>query len=57
MGAESEALKIAFRDGEQSARMKRLIGLGIALRTRCTHCILSQTEGALDAGGQKRGVP
>jgi AhpD family alkylhydroperoxidase len=53
MGAESAMLDLAYRDGELSAKMKRLIALGIALRARCANCVLSQTQGALDAGATK----
>ena len=53
IGAESEVLDIAYRDGALNAKMKRLIALGIALGARCTNCVLSQTQGALDAGTTK----
>jgi len=53
MGAESEVVDIAYRDGALNARMKRLIALGIALRAGCTNCILSQTKSALDEGATK----
>jgi AhpD family alkylhydroperoxidase len=53
MEAETAVLDIAYRDGELSAKIKRLIALGIALRARCVNCIVSQTQGALDAGATK----
>jgi len=53
MEAETAVLDIAYRDGELSAKFKRLITLGIALRARCVNCIVSQTQGALDAGATK----
>ena len=53
MGAESAVLDMAYKGGVLSAKMKRLIALGIALRARCANCVLSQTQGALDAGATK----
>lgn len=56
MGAESEVLDIAYRDGALNAKMKRLIALGIALRAGCTNCVLSQTKSALDEGATREEV-
>lgn len=58
MGAESEVLDIAYREGALTlnAKMKRLIALGIALRAGCTNCVLSQTKSALDEGATREEV-
>jgi AhpD family alkylhydroperoxidase len=54
--AEWDVLKIAYRDGALSTKIKRLIALGIALRAGCTNCILAQTKHALDNGATKEEI-
>ena len=53
MGAEWDVLNIAYKERALRKKVKRLIALGIALRTGCTNCILAQTKHALDAGATK----
>ena len=54
--AEWDVLKIVYRDGALSTKVKRLIALGIALRAGCTNCILTQTRHALDDGATKEEI-
>jgi AhpD family alkylhydroperoxidase len=53
MAAEFGVLNIAYKDGALSSKVKRLMSLAIALRARCTNCILAQTQFALEAGATK----
>ena len=54
--AEWGFLKIAYRDGALSKKIKYLMALAIALRACCTNCILAQTKNALDAGATKEEI-
>ncbi len=50
MKLELDQVGTVYKDSALSAKMKRLIALGIALRVPCTNCILAQTEYAMEAG-------
>ncbi|MFW6150427.1 MAG: carboxymuconolactone decarboxylase family protein [Chloroflexota bacterium] len=41
---------VAFADGAVPGRIKRLMGLAMALHAGCTNCILGRTTQALDEG-------
>lgn len=56
MNSEWGFLKIAYRDGALSKKVKYLMALAIALRACCTNCILAQTKNALDAGATKEEI-
>jgi len=43
----------AYKDGALSAKVKRLIAMGIALANGCTGCILAQTSYAIEGGATK----
>ena len=45
-----------LKDGALSHKVKRLIALGVALRTGCTRCLISQTKSAVEAGATKEEV-
>jgi AhpD family alkylhydroperoxidase len=53
MAAEAAILDEAYQEGALSTKVKRLMALAIALRARCTNCILAQTQRALDAGATR----
>ena len=45
-----------YKDGALSSKVKRLIALGVALRTGCTGCLVTQTKRAVEAGATKEEV-
>ena len=45
-----------YKDGALSAKVKRLMALGIALRSACENCIIAQTIRALEAGATKEEI-
>ena len=47
---ESAKWDEVYKDGALSAKVKRLMALGIALRARCVNCIVGQTIRALETG-------
>ena len=51
--AQSGVGNVAYKDGALTTKVKRLIGLAIALRVGCTNCILAQTMHALESGATK----
>ncbi|HUS04545.1 MAG TPA: carboxymuconolactone decarboxylase family protein [Dehalococcoidia bacterium] len=51
--AEDSVRAEVYKDGALNIKVKRLMSLGIALRTGCTNCILSQTMHALKAGATR----
>jgi AhpD family alkylhydroperoxidase len=53
---ESAKWKEVYKDGALSAKVKRLMALGIALRARCINCIVSQTMKALETGASKEEI-
>ena len=53
---ESAKWDEVYKDGALSAKFKRLMALGIALRARCVNCIISQTMRALEAGATKEEI-
>lgn len=56
MAAEFAVNDLAYKDGALSTKIKRLMALAIALRARCTNCILAQTQLALEAGATKEEI-
>ena len=56
MAAEYAVIDLAYEDGALSRKIKRLMALAIALRARCTNCILGQTQLALEAGATKEEI-
>ena len=53
LAKEREFINTVYQEGALSAKMKRLISLGIALREGCINCVLAQTICALDAGATR----
>jgi len=53
---ESAKWDEVYKDGALSAKVKRLMALGIALRARCENCIVAQTMRALEAGATKKEI-
>jgi AhpD family alkylhydroperoxidase len=53
---ESAKWDEVYKDGALSAKVKRLMALGIALRARCVNCIVGQTMRALEAGASKEEI-
>jgi len=53
MDAQTGVGNVVYKDGALTTKVKRLIALAIALRAGCTHCIIAQTERALEAGATK----
>jgi len=53
ISTETGVSDVVYKNGVLSTKVKRLIAMGIALRARCTNCILAHTEQALDAGATK----
>ena len=53
MAHESDKWDEVYKEGALSTKIKRLMALGIALRSRCDNCIIGQTMRALDAGASK----
>ena len=53
MTKEWEVLDLAYADGALSNKVKRLMGLAIAIRGGCTNCILGQVGHAINAGATK----
>jgi AhpD family alkylhydroperoxidase len=45
-----------YKDGVLSTKVKRLIGMGIALAEGCVPCIIGQTKRAVEAGASKEEV-
>ena len=56
MAMEKDVWNEAYKDGALSAKVKRLIALGIALRAACTSCIIGQTIRAIEAGATREEV-
>ncbi len=53
MTHEMAKFEEVYKDGALSQKVKRLMALGIALRSRCDHCIVGQATLAMDAGATK----
>ena len=53
---ESAKWDEVYKDGALSAKVKRLMALGIALRAQCVNCIVAQTIRALEAGATKEEI-
>ena len=45
-----------YKDGILSRKMKRLIGVAVALSTGCQPCIIGQTKAAVEAGATAKEV-
>jgi len=56
MKSHTEFTSQVYGDGALPTKMKRLIALGIALRTGCTGCIIAQTKRAVEAGATKEEI-
>ena len=56
MAAEYELIRMTYKDGALSGKMKRLMSLAIALGAGCTNCILAQTQYALDGGASREEI-
>ena len=56
MTAQVGVAEAVYKDGALSAKMKRLISLGIAIRIGCLSCIIGQTKQAVAAGATKEEV-
>jgi alkylhydroperoxidase/carboxymuconolactone decarboxylase family protein YurZ len=53
MTPEWDVQDLAYTDGALSNKVKRLMGLAIAIRAGCTNCILGQVGHAINAGATK----
>ncbi|MGD9368015.1 MAG: carboxymuconolactone decarboxylase family protein [Desulfobacteraceae bacterium] len=53
---ESAKWDEVYKGGALSAKVKRLMALGIALRARGINCIIGQTMRALEAGATKEEI-
>ena len=53
MTAQAGVADAVYKDGALSAKMKRLISMGIAIRIGCPSCIIGQTKQAVAAGATK----
>jgi len=56
MVPESAKWDVVYKDGALSAKVKRLMALGIALRARCVNCIVAQTMRAIETGATKEEI-
>lgn len=53
MSAVKAGVEEAYKDGALSAKVKRLMAMGIALSNKCTGCILAQSSAAIELGATK----
>ena len=56
MSAMRTFINEAYKDGALSAKVKRLIAMGIAISNGCTGCILAQTNYAVENGATKEEI-
>ena len=56
MKPHTEFINKVYADGALPTKVKRLIALGVALRSGCDGCIIAQTRRAVEAGASKEEV-